>query len=230
MSIHPERLPVNLLRPSKGFVFTLILLVVGAIAAKPTLRWGKAQYDIYQARDVVLTATASEHQQLLAQIQTQQPGQVLELQRADDAPLSEQIFQAALSPELLGRSSRFEPYTHNGKLACAWMVNMALVEVLGDRVGENPLFVPSMVEELDGGRGQQLRQEETLRGDVAISNGTDYEEGQWHVGICATDGCELVLSNSPFSASFSWLSNANFDGAFEQYPGETTFYRVKPHS
>lgn len=65
-----------------------------------------------------------------------------------------------------------------------------------------------------------------MRGDLAISNGTDYEEGQWHVGICANDGCELVLSNSPFSSSFGWLTNANFDGAFEQYPGETTFYRM----
>lgn len=83
-----------------------------------------------------------------------------------------------------------------------------------------------MVEELDGGRGQPLSQDETLREDLAIPNGTDYEEGQWHVGICANDGCELVLSNSPFSFSLSWLSNANFDGAFEQDPGETTFSRV----
>jgi len=216
------------LRFSKGFLWTVVLLISGAIAAKPIVRWVKAQYDGYQGSKIVPIATEARYQQLLAQIQAQQPQQDLKLQRAEQAPTSDQIFQTALSPELLGRSSRYEPYTHNGTLACAWMVNMVLVEVLGDRVGDNPLFVPSMVEELDGGRGQQLSQAETLRGDLAISNGTNYEEGQWHVGICATDGCGLVLSNSPFSVSFSWLSDANFDGAFEQYPGKTTFYRIEP--
>lgn len=168
MSVHP----LKQLWPSKGFILALALLGVGAIATKPTLRWFKAQYDISQGRKVVLTATAAEHQQLLAQIQAQQSRQRLALQRADDAPLSEQIFQAALSPELLGRSSRYEPYTHNGKLACVWMVNMVLSEVLGERVGANPLFVPSMVEELDSGRG------------AAAQPGGNFARGfgnfQWH--------------------------------------------------
>ena len=39
-------------------------------------------------------------------------------------------------------------------------------------------------------------------------------------------GCHLVLSNSPFKSEFSWLTDADFDGAFDQYPGETTFYRI----
>ncbi len=213
-------------RPSRSFVVMVAVLLGAAIARKPTLRFFKAQYDSYKGRTTTLTATDAEHQQLLRQIQAQQPKQTLDLQRGNQFPLSEKVFQAALSPELLGRSSRYEPYTHNGKLACAWMVNMVLQEAMGDRIGQNPLFVPSMVASLDAGMGQKLAQAETKRGDLAIANGTDYEEGQWHVGICANDGCDLVLSNSPFSSRFSWLTNANFDGAFEQYPGETTFYRI----
>ena len=62
--------------------------------------------------------------------------------------------------------------------------------------------------------------------NAAISNGTDYTNGLWHIGICMNAGCHLVLSNSPFKSEFSWLTDADFDGAFDQYPGETTFYRI----
>lgn len=106
------------------------------------------------------------------------------------------------------------------------MVNKVVQKALNYQIGQNPLYVPSMVEALDGGIGQRLEQNQTKRGDLAIAKGTDYERGLWHIGICANDRCTLVLSNSPFTSRFDWLSDINFEGAFDQYPGKTTFYRV----
>ena len=134
--------------------------------------------------------------------------------------------KSAIDPDLLGRSSQYEPNTINGKLACAWMVNKVIKKALNYQIGKNLLYVPSLVESLDNGTGRRIDQYETRRGDIAIANGTDYQEGLWHIGICANDKCNLVLSNSPFTTQFNWLSDAKFDGAFDKYPGKTIFYRV----
>lgn len=214
-------------RPSRGFLVTLGLLSVIALAGKPTSKWVKAKYDAYKASTTTLTASETEYHRLLAIIiKAQQPSQTLNKSVSGEFPIPEKIFQAAISPDLLGRSSQYEPNTRNGKLACAWMVNMAVQKALNYRIGENPLYVPSVVAALDGGVGRRIEQSQTKRGDFAISNGTDYEKGLWHIGICANDGCRLILSNSPFTSRFEWLSDPNFEGAFEQYPGKTTFYRV----
>jgi hypothetical protein len=218
----------KLVKPSPSFLLSLGVLMVLAIVGKPLLRWAKAQYDSYRASTTPLVASDQVYQALRTKIQAQQPRRSLSRSPAEPITPSEQIFQAAIAPDLLGRSSQYEPYTHNGKLACARMVNRVLENALSQQIGQNPLYVPSMVEDLDAGAGQRLDQAQTQRGDLAIATGTDYAQGQWHIGICATDGCALVLSNSPFTSRFEWLSDANFDGAFAQYPGQTTFYRVTP--
>ncbi|MEB3292787.1 MAG: hypothetical protein VKJ24_06480 [Synechococcales bacterium] len=208
------------------FGLALVAMVPLVIWGRPVGRWLKAQYDGYRGSQITLTADPSTYQQLLQQIRQQQPKQQLTIAPSPPTHLSERIFQAAIAPDLLGRSSEFEPYTHNGKLACAVMVNRAIHPALGRSIGDNPLYVPSMVASLDRGQGQRLTQAQTQRGDLAISNGTDYANGLWHIGICMNEGCQMVLSNSPSAVKFNWLSDANFDGAFAHFPGETTFYRV----
>ncbi len=214
-------------QPSLGFLITFGVLLGIAIAGRPTVRWARATYDEYKANTTQLTASEPDYRRLLLSIQSQQPGQRLDQPVSPEFAISEQIFRAAIAPDLLGRSSQYEPNTSGGKLACARMVNRVLQNALNHEIGTNPLYVPSMVGALDRGSGKRLEQGQTKRGDIAIANGTDYEKGLWHIGICATEQCTLVLSNSPFTSRFDWLSNANFDGAFDQYPGKTTFYRVR---
>jgi hypothetical protein len=215
---------------NRGFLVIVGIVAVLAVVAKPSARWVKAQYDTYQANSTVLTASENKHRELLKTIEANQPNSSLISSSTNNSAISEKIFQASLLPDILGRSSRYEPYTSNGTLACARMVNMALDRALGYQVGQNTLYVPSMVEDLDKGKGKRIEQKQSIRGDIAISNGTDYEKGLWHIGICMNDGCSLVLSNSPFKSEFSWLTNSNFDGAFDQFPGKTTFYRITQNS
>jgi hypothetical protein len=211
---------------NRGFLVTLGILAVIAAIARPSARWVKAQYDTYQANNTSLTASENKYKELLQSIEANQPNKSVKALSTNGSTISEKIFQTALLPDILGRSSRYEPYTSNGTLACARMVNMAIERALGYQVGQNTLYVPSMVEDLDKGKGKRIDQNQSIRGDIAISNGTDYEKGLWHIGICMNDGCSLVLSNSPFKSEFSWLTNSNFDGAFDQFPGKTTFYRI----
>jgi hypothetical protein len=213
-------------KPSQGFFVASCVIAIVLIAGKPTARLLKEKYDLYKANTTTLTASETEYQRLKSIIQAQQPRQPLDQPIASEFAIPERIFQAAIDPDLLGRSSQYEPNTSNGKLACAWMVNKVLKKALNYQIGQNLLYVPSMVEELDRGTGRRIKQSEARRGDLAIANGTDYENGLWHIGICANEQCQLVLSNSPFTTQFNWLSDANFEGAFDQYPGKTTFYRV----
>jgi hypothetical protein len=217
MQLSPKRF-----KPSIGFLIALGVLLGVAITGKPALRWAKTTYDGYKAHTTQLTASETQYRRLRTLIQAQQP----KGDNPAELATPEKIFQAATSPDLLGRSSQYEPNTNSGKLACARMVNLTLKQALNYEIGANPLYVPSMVESFDGGMGKRLEQPQTKRGDIVIANGTDYQNGLWHIGICATDKCTLVLSNSPVSARFDWLSDANFDGAFDQYPGKSTFYRV----
>jgi hypothetical protein len=213
---------------SRGFLVTLGILAVIAVVGKPAAQWAKSQYDAYKASNTDLTANDAKYKEILAVIQANQPNNSLKSFTNDSSVISEKIFQSALSRDLLGRSSLYEPNTNNGKLACARMVNMVLARALGHQIGQNPLYVPSMVADLDSNQGKRIEQAQTIRGDIAIANGTDYTQGQWHIGICMSNGCRLVLSNSPFKSEFSWLTDANFEGAFDHYPGKTTFYRIIP--
>jgi hypothetical protein len=213
-------------KPSAGFLVTLGVLLVIAIVGKPTARWTKAKYDAYKANTTVLTASDTEYHRLLSLIQSQQPGQTLNNPTPAEFVIPEKAFRTAIAPDFLGRNSQYEPNTSGGKLACAWMVNLVIKKALNYQIGANPLYVPSVVEALDRGMGQRIEQSQTRRGDIAVAKGTDYKEGLWHIGICTNEKCTLVLSNSPFTSRFDWLSDANFDDAFDQYPGKTTFYRL----
>jgi hypothetical protein len=207
---------------SRGFLITLGALVLIAALGKPVIRWLKAEYDAYRERNTTLTASVSDYQRLLKVIQAQQPHSSFSI----GFSIPEKIFQTAISPSFLGRNNQYTPHTQDGTLACAWIVNEVVNQALGYRIGENPIYVPSVVKALDQGMGQRIEKKQTKRGDLAIANGSDYKAGLWHIGICVTDSCSLVLSNSPFTSRFEWLTDANFDDAFAHHPGETTFYRV----
>jgi hypothetical protein len=210
----------------RSLLVTLGILGVVTIGLKPVLKLAREVYDNHQASTKTLTSPESEYQQLLKTIQAQQPKKTLEQSGPPEFAISEMIFQAAIAPDLLGRISQYEPNTSGGTLACAAMVNKVFQKALNRKIGSNTLYVPSMVEAFDRGQGKRIEQSQTRRGDIAIANGTDYENGLWHIGICMSDRCGLVLSNSPETLKFNWLSDANFDGAFDHNPGKTTFYRV----
>ncbi len=211
---------------SRSFLVTVGVLGVMTIGFKPTFKLARETYDNYKASTTALTMPESEYQLLLKTIQAQQPKQRLEQAVPQEFATSEKIFQASIAPDLLGRISRYEPNTSSGLLACAAMVNKVFQKALNRTIGTNTLYVPSMVDAFDNGQGKRIEQSQTRRGDIAIANGTDYENGLWHIGICMSDRCGLVLSNSPETRQFDWLSDANFDGAFDHNPGKTTFYRV----
>jgi hypothetical protein len=211
---------------SKGFLITIGIIAVLAVVGKPVLQWGKAKYDAYKASTTDLTASDAKYKEILKVIQANQLNNVVKSLVNDSLSIPEKIFQTALYRDILGRSSLYEPNTSNGKLACARMVNMVIDRALGYQIGQNTLYVPSIVQDLDQDKGKRIDQKQAIRGDIAIANGTDYTNGQWHIGICMSNGCNLILSNSPFKSEFSWLTSPNFDGAFDHYSGKTTFYRV----
>ena len=156
-------------RFSRVFLVALGTIAVLVVVARPAARWSKAQYDAYKNSTSRLLASQSQHRVLLKTIQAHQSSSSANRLPIPKHSISEKIFQAALLPDILGRSSRYEPYTHNGKLACARMVNLVIDRALGYQVGQNPLYVPSLVEDLDRHQGKRIEQTQTVRGDLAIS-------------------------------------------------------------
>lgn len=104
-----------------------------------------------------------------------------------------------------------------GNNACAWSLNRVLQDAGIPPLGDNPNYVPSLRQALDGGRGQQVSRETSKAGDLVIAA----EEA--HIGIGLIDGCSQVLSNSSSQARFAWESNTDFDGS---YGGPSTIYRL----
>ena len=115
-----------------------------------------------------------------------------------------------------GTSTRAGP--SHGKLACAWAINSVLRRATGKTIGTNTNYVPSMETALKGGKGHRVATKDALPGDIVIAPNAG------HIGIYL--GNERVLSNSSSSASFSWESSLNFDGAYGR--GGSRIYRVKP--
>ena len=111
---------------NRGFLVTLGILAVIAAIARPSARWVKAQYDTHRANNTSLTASENKYKELLQSIEANQPNKSVKTLSTNGSTISEKIFQTALLPDILGRSSRYEPYTSNGTLACARMVNMAI--------------------------------------------------------------------------------------------------------
>ncbi len=129
------------------------------------------------------------------------------------AQLNQAILKAALS--LKGMDTSGGP--DGGNNACAWSLNRVLQTAGIPALGENPNYVPSLVDALIGGRGKQVSKDEALAGDIVIAC------GEAHVGVALDDGCNTVLSNSSSRARFVWESDTDFDG---YYGGSSTIYRL----
>jgi hypothetical protein len=108
-----------------------------------------------------------------------------------------------------------------GNVACAWAVNEVLYKTIGKRIGDNPNYVPSVQSALAREQGVEIPASQARPGDLAIA------KDMQHIGICTANGCNQILSNSSSRSSFSWRSNGNFDGSYDQYGGTTHYYRVK---
>jgi len=104
-----------------------------------------------------------------------------------------------------------------GNNACAWSVNRVLQKAGIPPLGENPNYVPSLLEALQNGRGQQVDRANARAGDLVIAY------GEAHIGIGLDDGCATVLSNSSSRARFRWESDTDFDG---YYGGSSVIYRL----
>ena len=133
-----------------------------------------------------------------------------------DTPLG-QINQAILTAALKLRGMSTAEGPDGGNQACAWTLNRVLESAGIPALGENPNLVTSLVEGLQGGRGQRVSKAEARGGDLVIAYGED------HIGVGLDDGCQRVLSNSSSRASFSWESDTDFDGS---YGGPSTIYRL----
>lgn len=138
-------------------------------------------------------------------------------------PSSSSMPVADLNAEIVAAANRLRNIStaegpDGGNNACAWTVNKVLKEAgITPPLGENPNYVPSLLEALKRGRGQQVSKAEAKAGDLVIA----YEEA--HIGIGLDDGCNRVLSNSSSRARFCWESDIDFDWA---YQGESTIYRL----
>lgn len=105
----------------------------------------------------------------------------------------------------------------NGQNACAWSVNQVLRTANLPALGDNPNYVPSLLEALINGRGMEVKRADAKAGDLVIAY------GEAHIGIGLDDGCRTVLSNSSSRGQFCWKSDTDFDG---YYGGSSSLYRL----
>jgi hypothetical protein len=114
--------------------------------------------------------------------------------------------------KLRGMSSASGP--SGGNEACAWTVNQVLKDAGYAPLGtggptRNPNWVPDIDYDLSHGRGTLVSPSQAQPGDIILSKGDE------HIGFCINVGCTQVLSNSSSLKSFSWQSNGNFGGFYD---------------
>ncbi len=127
--------------------------------------------------------------------------------------LNQVILAAALN--LRGMNTADGP--DGGNNACAWSLNRVLQKAGIPALGDNPNYVPSLVDALNGGRGQLVSRAEAKAGDLVVAY------GEAHIGVGLDDWCRTVLSNSSSRARYVWESNTDFDG---YYGGSSSIYRL----
>jgi hypothetical protein len=144
----------------------------------------------------------------------QPPAASAPVQQTAIADLNARILASTL--KLRGMSTAHGP--DGGNNACAWTVNKVMQDAGIRPLGDNPNYVPSVLDALQQRRGQQVSRESAKAGDLVVA------DGEAHIGIGLTDGCSRVLSNSSSRACFVWESDTDFDGS---YGGKSTIYRLK---
>lgn len=106
-----------------------------------------------------------------------------------------------------------------GVEACAWAVNNIISDAGYRRIGENPDYVPSVVDALKAGRGRQIQAYQAIPGDLVVAC------GEQHIGVCMENNCNTIDSNSSSRRCFCWRSGFNFDNYFGC--GSATYWRVE---
>jgi hypothetical protein len=100
------------------------------------------------------------------------------------------------SIRIAGKSTTSGP--DGGVEACAWAVNNIMTDAGLRKIGSDPDYVPSVVQALQGGRGKQISEADTLPGDLAIAC------EQQHIGVIMAKGGSLCYSNSSSRKCFCW--------------------------
>jgi len=146
---------------------------------------------------------------------------------------SARILTAAL--KYVGFITRNIPNTGHGAVACAYMVNRILSDAISRTYGDG-YSVASLVQALDADTADvtKLGTDASLakKGDIVVMDGTDYAnalnqavpDAQGHIGICMTDGCTEILSNSTGQRKFM----NNFHDSNMGLPASepATFYHI----
>lgn len=141
----------------------------------------------------------------------------IQMASAAAGDLNEKLYQAAKAAE--GKSTVAGP--DGGNNACAWsMNNFVIVPASGSALGQsNPRYVPDLVKDLEGGRGQAVDRTQAKPGDIVIMGDHDGH----HVGCYLGDG--MTISNSSGSAAFQWIDDwSGYDSYYPQ--GPTRAYRL----
>jgi hypothetical protein len=138
-------------------------------------------------------------------------------------PSLTKIYQAALL--LYGMSTCNVPRTNGGQAACMWAVNQVVDKGLGYYVAGGTMYVPAAVSAFDSGAAAQLGQSQTVPGDLVVVTSPD--GSAMHIGVCMSDECTSILSNSSRQCNFDWLSNNLFQYNGSPYNGgSAAFYRL----
>lgn len=131
--------------------------------------------------------------------------------------VNERIVQAA--EKARGKDTSSGP--DGGQNACAWSVNKFIITpILGQPLGKNSNYVPSVVRDIEGGKGTPVEpRSQAQPGDIAIMGNNQ------HIGIVLDSGGSNIISNSSSKASFSW--ETDWDGYDSWYDKPARAYRLK---
>jgi len=106
--------------------------------------------------------------------------------------------------------------TGPGSCACAYVVNIILASKGVRPLGVRPDFVPDLEADLQSGRGVLVPFGQAQPGDIVVEN------SQGHIGICFSQGCGSVISNSSHDHTFTAITGP---GIFESTNGR--IYRLQ---
>ncbi|NJL54226.1 trypsin-like peptidase domain-containing protein [bacterium] len=90
--------------------------------------------------------------------------------------------------------------------ACAFSINKVITNAGYRKIGANELWVPSVREALQSGRGRKVNRSQVVGGMVVISHGC------WHIGLSMSSS--TVRSSSSSRQCYCWDSDLEFDGYY----------------
>lgn len=118
-----------------------------------------------------------------------------------------------------------------GLNACAWWVNGHVIrQTTGGTLGNNPNWVPDILNDLERGYGTEVPHSQAQPGDIVIF----LNERHGHIGIVIEPGVVLSTSSRGWRGpGVWWRSNLDFDGYYggrstgAKYGGDTRIFRLE---